>query len=183
MKNVGGTFDTPGAGAKIVGHFGMSMRAIAGVINHAVGSSIISCTLPTKVEQANCITLKDLRQLVIPALGDKAVNDNASTTSAASKGRKGKKTSGTVPQEYDNDTLTTSKKKKSKKTADPEHSEYTMHAAFKPAPHLQKMILEIGGPAQSSRTKKSFSQGNTPTRLARRSAKNPTANTGKFGKD
>jgi hypothetical protein len=53
-----------------------------------------------------------------------------------SKGRKGKKTIGTGPE--DDDTSTASKKKKSKKNADPEF------AAFKPAPHLQKMILVSG---------------------------------------
>jgi hypothetical protein len=140
VKNVGGTFDTPGT--KIVGHFGVSTRAIAGVVDHAVGSSVISCTLPTKAERANCMTIEDLRQLVTPAPGENAVDDNASIASTASKGRRAKKTSGTVPD--DDDTSTTSKKKKSKKSDDPEHEEYRLYAAFKPEPRLQKAILESG---------------------------------------
>jgi hypothetical protein len=59
VKNVGGggTFDKPGT--RIVGHFGVGTRAIAGVIDHAVGSSVISCTLPTKAERANCMTSEE----------------------------------------------------------------------------------------------------------------------------
>ncbi len=44
-------------------------------------------------------------------------------------------------------------------------------------------LHEVGGPAQSSRTKKSCSRGNTPHKVGEEKGKESNGETGKFGKD
>jgi hypothetical protein len=72
VKNVGGTFETPGT--CVVGHVGTNTRAIAGVINHKVGASTVALTLPNKVERANCMSIEDMKNLTATSLDDTAVS-------------------------------------------------------------------------------------------------------------
>jgi hypothetical protein len=137
VKNVGGTFDTPGS--RIVGHIGTNTRAFAGVINHTVGASTVVCTLPTKAEQANCMTIEELKNLKAPTPEDATVDDEGST--ASKRGQRGKKNEDSDRDE-DNISTTNKNKKKKKGVKTAKHDIHTLFAEFKLAPHLQKMIIE-----------------------------------------
>ena len=140
VKSVGGNFETPIA--RILGHVGTNTRAIAGVVNHEVGASMVTLTIPNKAERDNCTSIQEMKNIAAASREDAAGDDDTSVASNT-RGNKGNKAKDTEPE--DDNTSTASKKKKEKKgskTSEPD--KHVMFAAFKPAPFLQKMIIESG---------------------------------------
>jgi len=142
VKNVGGTFES--LETRIVGHIGMNTRAVAGVVNHGVGASTITLTIPSKGERANCVSLEDMRNIAAnlaatmknsaaTTLEDNANDDDGSTTSKSHGGDDASTVSAGTRG---------NKKRREAKAAEPD--KHTIFAAFKPAPFLQKLIIESG---------------------------------------
>ena len=105
-----------------------------------MGASTIALTIPSKVERVNCISLEDMRNLAATVKNaaattpeDTANDDDGSTTSKTHGGDD----ASTVSAGTRNN-----KKKRGAKATEPD--KYTIFAVFKPAPFLQKLILESG---------------------------------------
>ena len=122
-------------------HVGTNTRAIAGVIDHGVGASTVALTIPNKTERDNCTTIQEMKNLAAASREDAAADDDGSVASKT-RGNKGSKTDDT---EYDDDNASsTSKKKKKKGSKTSEPDKHVMFVVFKPAPFLQRMIIESG---------------------------------------
>jgi hypothetical protein len=87
VKNIGGTFEHPGT--KIVGHVGMNSRAFRGVVDHMTGALVVTCTLSTRGERRNCMTIEDLQKLATSPPEETTDDDDDGSTS--SKKKRGKK--------------------------------------------------------------------------------------------
>jgi len=141
VKSVGGNFETPIA--RILGHVGTNTRAIAGVVDHEVGASMVTLTIPNKAKRDNCTSIQEMKDIVAALREDTAGDDDTSVASNT-RSNKGGKAEDTEPE--DDDTSTTGKKKKKKKKGSKafEPDKHVMFAVFKPAPFLQKLIIESG---------------------------------------
>jgi hypothetical protein len=94
VKSVGGTFETPIA--RILGHVGTNTRAIAGFVDHEVGASMVTLTIPNKAEQDNCTSIQEMKNLAAASRED-AAGDNEGSVASYTRGNKGSKSDDTEP--------------------------------------------------------------------------------------
>ena len=128
VKSVGGTFESPIA--RILGHVGTNTRAIAGVVNHGVGASKVTLSIPSKADRDNCTSIQEMKDLAAATRDDVTGDDDTSVVSK-SRSNKGGKSEETDPE--DNASTTSKKKSKKKVSKTSESEKHEMFTAFKPS--------------------------------------------------